>query len=587
MGISEDIVITVTDAAGASASLGPFDIQVINVNDPPQAADDAYTIAEDSPLVADAPGVLENDRDADPGSTLSARLVESTAHGSLNLNEDGSFTYIPGDNYHGEDSFAYVATDGTADSDIAAVHVTITPVNDSPAVSDIEDAVISENTAVSGVAFTVSDPEDAAGDIEISFSSDNQDLIPDENIAVSGSVGNLAITVMPAQNRHGSALITVTATDSEGAVTYISFTVEVAPRTDPPVVRYFILNPDLLTATLFVTSLEDGNHITAGAESLELDQYESAALSPTHLDPGDVVAGTGHFSICGNAPETAMPVPEAFAGRHFVIPHIQGEHIYYICSPYGDSSVSIDLGSRTENISIPGGGVKVFNAGKNNSISSVITADMPVVISHTAAWNAGCVSAVMDAYPVAPASRDIWGVQADNTHIGAMADNTTVTVLRADGTREYYLMDAGSVMKVPGGRPGFLPKPGKPDRSVYITADKPIGAVQKNAKYGDGATVLLESAYLARQYAIPMDAKSITVVCPDPDTEVKLHNKESNPVIKTCGTPGDTPASVDFRSRGRRRRIRAGAYLESTRPVYVIFEPDNHLFEKKNLLGAE
>ncbi|MFP4454153.1 MAG: tandem-95 repeat protein, partial [Desulfobacterales bacterium] len=586
VGVSEDIVITVTDADGASASLAPFDIEVINVNDPPRAENDAYTIDEDTPLMVEAPGVLENDVDVDAGDTLLARLVESTANGILNLNNDGSFTYIPGHNYYGEDSFTYVASDGKADSDIAAVHLTITPVNDSPEVSAIEDAVISENTAISDIAFTVSDAEDAAGDIEITVSSDNQYLVPDENIIVSRSGADFTITVIPVQNRHGRALITVTATDSEGESTYITFTVEVAPRTEPPSVRYFLLNPDLLTSTLCVTSLEDENHITAGAESLDLDQYESAVIPTTDLNQGDVVSGTGHFSISSSAPETGMPAPEAFAGRHFVIPHLRGEHMYYICSPYGDSSVRIELGDRTEDISIPKGEVEAFNAGSNNSISSVITADMPVVISHAAIWTAGCVSAVMDVYPVAPASRDLWGIRADDTHIGAMEDNTTVSVLRADGTRKDHLLDAGSVMEIPRGRPGFLPKSGKPDRSVYITADKPIAAVQKDHKIGDGATVLLESAYLAKQYAIPMDADSITVVCPEPDTEVKLHNKGKQPVIKTCGAAGDTPASVVFRSRGRRYRIEAGAYLESTKPVYVIFEPDNHFFENRNLLGA-
>ena len=54
------------------------------------------------------------------------------AHGTLTLNADGSFTYTPAANYNGTDSFTYKANDGTADSNVATVTITIGSVNDAP-----------------------------------------------------------------------------------------------------------------------------------------------------------------------------------------------------------------------------------------------------------------------------------------------------------------------------------------------------------------------------------------------------------------------------------------------------------------------
>src|SRR5881394_1378412 len=82
-----------------------------------------------------AAGVLANDSDVD-GDGLSAILVTKPAHGVLTLNTNGGFTYLPATNYLGSDSFEYQANDGTADSGIATVSITITGVNDAPVAVD-------------------------------------------------------------------------------------------------------------------------------------------------------------------------------------------------------------------------------------------------------------------------------------------------------------------------------------------------------------------------------------------------------------------------------------------------------------------
>lgn len=118
-------------------STGTITITVIPVNDVPVAVDDSYSINEDVPLnVAWTAGVRVNDYDNDVDA-LSAELVSGPLHGALNFYSDGSFSYIPVSNYHGLDNFSYKVNDGTVDSNVAIVNITVNPINDLPDIYSI------------------------------------------------------------------------------------------------------------------------------------------------------------------------------------------------------------------------------------------------------------------------------------------------------------------------------------------------------------------------------------------------------------------------------------------------------------------
>ncbi len=102
----------------------------------PVAADDVYSIVQGVELKVSAPGILANDSAAN-GQTLSAILVSEPGNGSLTLNAEGSFSYTPVDDFVGTDSFMYFANDGTKDSTIATVSITVNQSNPLIYVSDI------------------------------------------------------------------------------------------------------------------------------------------------------------------------------------------------------------------------------------------------------------------------------------------------------------------------------------------------------------------------------------------------------------------------------------------------------------------
>jgi VCBS repeat-containing protein len=95
-------------------------------NTPPTAVGDDYETAFETQLTVAAPGVLGNDSDAelDP---LTATLGDDVDHGTLSLAPDGSFSYTPADDFSGQDSFTYTASDGTTSSTPATVTITVAP----------------------------------------------------------------------------------------------------------------------------------------------------------------------------------------------------------------------------------------------------------------------------------------------------------------------------------------------------------------------------------------------------------------------------------------------------------------------------
>jgi CSLREA domain-containing protein len=125
-----EITVTGTDANGGTVS-DTFTLTVNPVNDPPVANDDEYNTNEDTQLQVAAPGVLDNDSDVE-GSTLSADLGTGPSDGTLDLEADGSFTYDPDPNFNGSDSFTYRASDGSTNSDLSTVDITVDSVNDPP-----------------------------------------------------------------------------------------------------------------------------------------------------------------------------------------------------------------------------------------------------------------------------------------------------------------------------------------------------------------------------------------------------------------------------------------------------------------------
>jgi VCBS repeat-containing protein len=196
-------------------------------NRAPNAAADAYSTTEDTPLTVAAPGVLANDSDPD-GNTLSAVLASGPSHGTLSLNPNGSFTYSPAANFHGGDSFTYRASDGALTSSPATVTITVSAVNDAPtAATDAyttgEDTALT--VAVPGVLGNDSDPD---GDTLSAVLASG----PSHGALTVNANGSFTYT--PAANYHGSDSFTYRASDGTLSSSLATVAITVNAVNDAP-----------------------------------------------------------------------------------------------------------------------------------------------------------------------------------------------------------------------------------------------------------------------------------------------------------------------------------------------------------------
>jgi pentapeptide MXKDX repeat protein len=119
----------------ADSNVATVTISVNAVNDAPLAVDDTFDVNEGGTLVVAAPGVLANDSDVDD-TLLTTALVGPPAFGTLVLNADGSFTYVPNASFCGMDSYTYSVSDASGSTDMATVTINVACVNQAPVAVD-------------------------------------------------------------------------------------------------------------------------------------------------------------------------------------------------------------------------------------------------------------------------------------------------------------------------------------------------------------------------------------------------------------------------------------------------------------------
>ena len=225
------VTVTVEDADGNRTS-SSFRIEVLQTGTP-VAVDDYYAGSGSEQLVVSAAdGVLANDSDPD-GDLLTAVLETAPSEGSLALNPDGSFIYIPA-HYEPEISalaegesgapeepthppltFTYRASDGLLMSPPATVSLALEH-EEEPGIDPIADQEIDEGEVMGPVTFKVK-----PGHLVVTAVSDNQDLVSNDLIDVVGDGPHgrgrqRHITIYPRDDAFGTATITLTGTIDRG-----------------------------------------------------------------------------------------------------------------------------------------------------------------------------------------------------------------------------------------------------------------------------------------------------------------------------------------------------------------------------------
>ena len=183
-------------------------VTVAGQNEPPVASDVSISTDEDIPVVVPYSAT-------DPeGDVMSFEVVAGPAHGSVLAG-----VYRPDGNFHGPDSFTYLARDAAGlASNVATVSIAVASVNDVPTANDVA-ATTAEDTPVP-VALTGADVDG--------------DTLTFEVVHAPAHGSFLDGTYTPAANFHGTDTFTFRADDGVLLSALATATITVTPVNDAP-----------------------------------------------------------------------------------------------------------------------------------------------------------------------------------------------------------------------------------------------------------------------------------------------------------------------------------------------------------------
>ncbi len=285
-------------------------ITVTPDNDAPLAADDQYSILEDTTLTVDGDplnGVLFNDTDVEGDSlTVNTTPVSDVSHGTLTLNSDGTFTYVPDQDFFGEDSFVYEVSDGDK-TDTATVSITVTPDNDAPLAADDQYSILEDTTLtvdgdpLNGVLFNDTDVEGDSLTV-------NTTPISDVSHGTLTLNSDGTFTYVPDQDFFGEDSFVYEVSDGDKTDT-ATVTITVTPDNDAPLAaddQYSILEDTTLTV--------DGDPLE-GVLFNDSD-VEGDSLTVNTTPVSDVSNGT--LTLNSDGTFTYIPDPDFFGEDSFV-----------------------------------------------------------------------------------------------------------------------------------------------------------------------------------------------------------------------------------------------------------------------------
>jgi hypothetical protein len=228
---SDSFTFQVYDGTDVS-NIASVAITITSVNDAPVANPQQVTTNEDS-----TQGITLSGSDIE-GDALTYAIVSGPAHGSLSGTAP-NLLYTPGVNFNGSDSFTFRVNDGSANSSIATVTITVNPINDAPVAlgdSFSASAATTLNVAAPGVLGNDSDP-DGDGITAVLVSGATQGVLS------LSSNGSFAYT--PNAGASGADSFTYYVTDGQLVSSPVAVTIDIVSNAT----KFYVLNDATVNQT--------------------------------------------------------------------------------------------------------------------------------------------------------------------------------------------------------------------------------------------------------------------------------------------------------------------------------------------------
>ena len=303
------ISITVTDENGASQSQS-FLLDILPVNDPPTIeAIDNIVVDEDqsiTPIVLHVGDIETSIQHLVPKITVQSSIlsdndivIEYIAH--LDTYQLTINTYP---NTSGLSTIMVEIADPQGLTDAATFEIYQTPVNDPPTLLPVEDQRFDEDCQPFTVALIVNDQETSTPQIDFDIMLQNQDIIRIEELKYIEGLYELKMACLP--DAFGETTIQITASDAEGLTAIQSFSVEILPVNDPPIIQDV---PDQISQEDAILQISDMD-IYDVDDSLNLLNIQISADDQTLM---------GEYAIFSLTQVTLIPKPDAYGSTQITI----------------------------------------------------------------------------------------------------------------------------------------------------------------------------------------------------------------------------------------------------------------------------
>src|SRR3989339_891388 len=333
------------------------------------------------------------------------------------------------------------------------------------------------------------------------------------------------------------------------------------------VYKAYLLNPLSVSKPLTLTSLAAGNQIKLYNPSgtllntYNLNLYQTATISTAQAVSGLKVVGTAPFNVYDVQNATESLISDRYRGMLFAFPNMRYTHEFYLLSPDSAAQVTIEkVGSTTETVNLTAGVVYKYTAGTWATKSTIITANVPILVLHK-------TSETYDAVNLYPATTQaVYGVQTYYYYISATADSTTVNIWASNGQTKTVTLARGARSLNPlsyGGSQGS-------GQGFKIKADKPIAVYQYNDGDGAESSTFLPETEFVSTITLPTATQYVAVVTNQAGT-VTLKNA-SGVVLETQTAVATAPGKLYFGSTTNISKYPAGTRLEASVPIFAMYE---------------
>ncbi|MBN9674870.1 Ig-like domain-containing protein [Salipiger bermudensis] len=224
---SDEISYTISDPDGNTDS-ALVDVTVNPVNDDPVANDDTVGTEQNDPITFDP---TDNDTDVD-GDDLVVSEIGEPENGTVTINEDGTVTYTPNEDFFGEDTISYTVDDGNGGEDDGVITVNVTVPTD-PTDGESNRAPVAVDDMITA---TATDPETFDPSANDTDADGDELTITSVGEAQNGSVtlnADGTVTYVADETFNGTDSYDYTIDDGNGGTDTGTVTVEVLPCFTP------------------------------------------------------------------------------------------------------------------------------------------------------------------------------------------------------------------------------------------------------------------------------------------------------------------------------------------------------------------